>query len=344
MKKRLFIIATAVIATTAIFTACSNDEQDFNQAEAPQGPLTIQVVDNGMLPADESEASILTRSRDNTDYTKQFTTGDEIGIFVIRNGSIHQANVRYKLQENGAWRQVDENGDVTATQLASEQEYTSSDVYFAYYPYQADFGSAIAQNYTYPIGVDDYDVDAMVGENAVKNRVTTGTTAAEEAAKRAEDEAYAMAFFQGLIDRWNPVKDQSGSQTPEGAAAGTGNYRYTSQDLMVACGIISNQNVLIFRMYHQMALVVLNFSKYTTTTASGKQYYTVADYKPWNNTGNLWRLLIHPKTEYYITGARYDNNTASKVKLGTWQVHVTANEEGTSIEHGHYKVYNDTNL
>lgn len=343
MKKRIFIIATAVLATAAMFTACSNDELEQNQAETPKKGVTFQVVDNGLQPT--GEAPVITRAYDPasgiTDsnnqsqaYKKQFTEGDEIGIFVIRNGEFIGENVHYKMQADGSWRQVDENGDVTAEQLSSltEEEYTSTDVYFAYYPYQAEL----------EIGDGNLNATVTIGEDElnVKDRNTTGLNTTDETTKRSQDEAYAMAFFKNLIARWNPAQDQETY------------LKYTAQDLMVACGTINNNNVVIFRMYHQMALVVLNLSKNQPSGGSGKQYYTVANYRPWNIEGNLWRLIVIPLTQYYITGARYNNNTASKIKLGTWQVHITADDsehEGTPedpktcIEHGHYKVYNDTN-
>ena len=199
---------------------------------------------------------------------------------------------------------VNSTGEVTAANL----EYTldadgtwvrsavdpivhaEGNTYYAYYPYQKEDSTTFA-----PITADDYSTASIP---------TDGT-----------DEQKAQAFFAGLISRWHPIKDQATHE------------KYTAMDLMVARATVNERNLVVFRMYHQMALAEFLLDSYD---------YTMANYEWFEIATKRYRLLIEPNLEYYLNGSKYTDN----VKVGTWQVHIPATGDG-HIDIGKYIHYDD---
>lgn len=290
-----------LLMTGITFIACSQDDAPETTAQQPRA-LNVTVGDQGFEPAGGSATRTpITYSG----ITTTFKSGDEIGIYVVRNGGYvdrtHQdadpmVNKRFRFDGQG-WREVYMDNNVEKTR---ELLYYEGAIYFAYFPYIASEPQAPNPQAAALSGVSSKD-----------------DLSASDLIEKAD------AFFADKIRVWHPVHDQSTHDL------------YASQDLMVAMGKIGSDNSsLNFTLVHKMALVELNLIANLQQNASDATY-RIANYKPWNITGTLNRLLVKPDTEYYITGARYKSGST---KDGTWELYIPASGTG-SLQYNKYVTY-----
>lgn len=136
----------------------------------------------------------------------------------------------------------------------------------------------------------------------------------------------AAAFFANIIANWSPNTDQ-------------GTYaKYTAQDLMVANGTISN-NELSFAMQHQMVLVVIELPgtkyEFSNTSPSVSDYITdplntgFDSYSPCRMKDGRYRYLLNSSTTSNLTGS-YTNASA---EARGWEL------SPAGISSGSYKLF-----
>lgn len=119
-------ISILLLAGTAIFASCSqNEELGGENMDSTQG-FQISVFDDGFQDVDANK----TRATES-DYSTRFTEGDAIGIFAVRGENIvSEINNRKFTMQDGIWT-LDDDGDVI--------EYKGSEFqrmkFYAYYPY-----------------------------------------------------------------------------------------------------------------------------------------------------------------------------------------------------------------
>lgn len=297
--------AAGLLLTSLAFVACSQDDAPETAAQQPR-TLTITVGDQGFQPA----GGLTTRTPITYSGTATtFQSGDEIGIYIVRDGGYvdrtHQdadpmVNKRFRFDGEG-WREVYMDNNVEKTR---ELLYYEGAIYFAYFPYIASEPQAPNPSHEDFVGV------------------TSKRDKGDAALVLSSLDAYAREFFADKIRVWHPAHDQHTHDL------------YASQDLMVAMGKIGDDNSsLNFTFVHQMSLVELNLNAnlYSNPTSNS---YRIANYKPWNITENLNRMLVKPDTEYYITGAHYSGTT----KIGTWELHIPAQGTG-SLQYNNYVTY-----
>jgi len=119
----------------------------------------------------------------------------------------------------------------------------------------------------------------------------------------------AAGFFSDVVSNWTPATEQ-------------GTYaNYTANDLMIAEGTISSNN-LSFAMQHQMALVVIELPgtkyEFSNTSPTVPDYITdpldtqFDGYTPYRMTDGAYRYLVHPSSTSPLTGGYTDGSGTAK--------------------------------
>ena len=132
----IYVVAAFLLIAVISLSGCSQndlpggDDNDTLHCTA----LTVQVTDRGYSPAEGTHPD--TRATENG-YKTQFTTGDKIGLYAVKNSAIVTGctNLCLTLTDDG-------NGNLSWTLPAGSglwYEGTSAGItYYAYYPYQPD--------------------------------------------------------------------------------------------------------------------------------------------------------------------------------------------------------------
>lgn len=104
-------------------TACTSPalEELAPGTDAAPAPLIISVSDGGHSSATQTRAV-------EKNFTTVFTDGDQIGLYVVKDGEIKRSNLRLTLL-NGKWTLPDGTPQLV---------YSPGTSYYAYYPYQDD--------------------------------------------------------------------------------------------------------------------------------------------------------------------------------------------------------------
>lgn len=115
---------------------CSNENEEISEigADGSRTPLTIHVTADSFDFADSFTSAGGTNTRaEDSGYTTTFTTGDEIGVFAIKqDGTVSTDCKNQKLTYNaeGEW-------------IGNTIYYYDNATYFAYYPYNASLATNI---------------------------------------------------------------------------------------------------------------------------------------------------------------------------------------------------------
>ena len=253
-------------------------------------PLTITVTDGAYAPAptanDEDDATAPATRAVERGFATEFTEGDQIGLYEVREEEQGNGRSRYRLSDNynlcltytgTAWA-LPEGAELTPERQADGIRTH----YYAYYPWQ-----------------QDKDMDGKtVGTPGSATERPSGTPLPPQ------------EFFAPLISGWGPATDQSTYAA------------YTASDLMVSRGTVTQRtdgadgSELRFEMEHQMVLAVIRVPsmEYTySETVSGSE--TEKSYRLYTgmNTGFCWqenshtaRRLMNPKgATYQLPGTYY---------------------------------------
>lgn len=161
-------LAAAVVFVSAfLLTGCSENELPGDEnTDTNRTTFTIEVSDGGYAPAEGEKPD--TRATENG-YATQFTEGDKIGVFAVKNGAIVDGvNNRCLV----ATAETDAGGNsslVWKIEGVDTPNFPASAAYYAYYPWQSD------GNITSKVDASKTDVDA---------------------------------FFAGFVSGWTPSTDQ----------------------------------------------------------------------------------------------------------------------------------------
>lgn len=128
-------------ALLLLLVSCTQEEFPAVQDKAQQ--LTISVTDGGYTSAVENmKTRVETRAVENG-YTTEFTEGDACGLYIVRNGSIVESNLKLIAETSSSaagelvWKVRDsQDNDV---KLYHVPDYRS----FVYYPYQTDMADKV---------------------------------------------------------------------------------------------------------------------------------------------------------------------------------------------------------
>lgn len=116
-----------------------------NGQESVLVPLTVSVSDDGFLSSDGA-----------TVYPAEFSDGDAIGLFAVENGTVLEAvdNLRLTASSNG--------GSIVWSSSDSVMTFPENAVYYAYYPYQENFGASVDPSAT---TASEFFADFIAGWN-----------------------------------------------------------------------------------------------------------------------------------------------------------------------------------
>lgn len=122
----IFTLAASLVCTLILaLTACTPqalDELAPGTDSAPV-PLTISVTDGGMYSTPDPGAKTRAEERG---YQTVFTEGDQIGLYVVKDGAVEKSNLCLTLR-GGKW---------TLPTNTAGIYYTSDRNFYAYYPYK----------------------------------------------------------------------------------------------------------------------------------------------------------------------------------------------------------------
>lgn len=127
-------VAAAVALLSATLAGCSKSDLP-DDGNGIRTALTITVTDGGYAPAAGEQPH--TRAKENG-YQTEFTAGDKIGLYVVKNGAVIDANICLTAANNST-------GGLSWTPPAGGKVwyYNTGTTYYAYYPYQSDMAGKV---------------------------------------------------------------------------------------------------------------------------------------------------------------------------------------------------------
>ena len=150
------LAAVVVFVSAFLLTGCSENELPGNEnTDTNRTTFTIEVSDGGYAPAAGEKPD--TRATEN-DYTTQFTAGDKIGVFAVKNNEIVGVNNLCLVAT--AETDAGDGSLVWKTEDGDTPIIPAGAAYYAYYPWQsndkiADKGNASVTD------VDDFFADLV---------------------------------------------------------------------------------------------------------------------------------------------------------------------------------------
>ena len=131
-------------AAALLLTACTQEELPLPGADNA-APLAITVTDGGYAPTaspGDMQKATATRATENG-YRTEFTTGDQCGLYIVRNGAVVCDNVKLTAAEGteGGLVWQPDAGVTLAGGLSGES-------YFLYYPYQENMKDKVTASAT----------------------------------------------------------------------------------------------------------------------------------------------------------------------------------------------------
>lgn len=251
--KRIFSFLTLAIVMVAMFDACSTEEGLSGSSAKQQLSISVQ---DGQFKVQDGTRTM--PSGDDGLGTK-FAINDKIGIFgVDKDGSIILSNECYTF-DGHLWN--------STKTIAYDKDAT----YFAYYPWNSD--ADIKKLFT--------DAEGNCSIADVKGAVTASAT------------TEAVLFFAPLIEKWNPLTDQSTLEA------------YNASDLMVGKGETTkddDQYTMHFTMDHQMGLCLTSLKEVTFVVDANYKFTLMPNYKITSEVKpcyymNKYRYIVKPGQE-----------------------------------------------
>lgn len=191
MKTNLWKLSCMALAMAAIVTGCNQN----NELGTP-APSSEEDVLNVVATANDFVSSDATSRISETDYTTTFEVGDNIGVFVVRDGEALVSNMKMTLGSDNAW--AGENG-------AKLYYYKDAD-YIAYSPYTEGL------SVTKEAEIVDYFTTKLQGstgqstlaEYQAADLMTASVTAAE--VTRGQNINFKFAHQMSMIEIKVPIR------------------------------------------------------------------------------------------------------------------------------------------
>ena len=128
------LAAVVVFVSAFLLTGCSENELPGNEnTDTNRTTFTIEVSDGGYAPAAGEKPD--TRATEN-DYTTQFTAGDKIGVFAVKNNEIVGVNNLCLVAT--AETDAGDGSLVWKTEDGDTPIIPAGAAYYAYYPWQSN--------------------------------------------------------------------------------------------------------------------------------------------------------------------------------------------------------------
>lgn len=261
-------LAVVVVFVSAfLLTGCSENELPGDEnTDTNHTTFTIEVSDGGYAPAEGEKPD--TRATENG-YATQFTEGDKIGVFAVKNGAIVDGVNNLCLV---ATAETDAGGNSSRLVWKTENGKTplniSGAAYYAYYPWQSD------GNITSKVDASKTDVDA---------------------------------FFAGFVSGWIPDNDQGTYTTYTGfdlmIASGTPADKSLSFSMQHKMAL-----VVIDLPKTKYKLTDADSKPLSDYTADGVPDTKFNGFTPYRMNDGTYRYLINPAATENLSGS-YSNAT-----------------------------------
>lgn len=151
------LAAVVVFVSAFLLTGCSENELPGDEnTDTNRTTFTIEVSDGGYAPAAGEKPD--TRATEN-DYTTQFTAGDKIGVFAVKNGAIVDGVNNLCLVAT-AETDAGDGSLVWKTENGDTPIIPAGAAYYAYYPWQSNDKIADKVNASVT-DVDDFFADVI---------------------------------------------------------------------------------------------------------------------------------------------------------------------------------------
>lgn len=141
-RRYIFAGVTMAVALLPIMLAgcAKSDLSGDDNGGSMRTALSITVTDDGYVPAAGEQPQ--TRATENG-YKTEFTAGDKIGLYTLKDGAVVDANICLTATDNG-------NGGLSWVPPGEEKVwyYNESTTYYAYYPYQANMTNKVVETGT----------------------------------------------------------------------------------------------------------------------------------------------------------------------------------------------------
>lgn len=155
-------ISAFLLAGAAIVVSCSQNEE-MEGMESSQN-FQINVLDGGYQNID----AVGTRAAEK-DYSTEFVTGDAIGVFAVKNGTVvEDINNRRFVMDDGIW-ELNDGGDAISYK-ANEFERMK---FYAYYPYSEDATFDPSKDDPFETYVENWKIGNDQNENYTKYDLMT---------------------------------------------------------------------------------------------------------------------------------------------------------------------------
>lgn len=294
-------LAVVVVFVSAfLLTGCSENELPGNEnTDTNRTTFTIEVSDGGYAPAEGEKPD--TRATEN-DYTTQFTAGDKIGVFAVKNNEIVAEVNNLCLV---ATLETDTDGSsslVWKTEGGETPLYISGATYYAYYPWQSDD-----------------DITSKVDPSATN---------------------YAAIFFAKFISEWTPDTDQGTYTAYTGSdlmiASGTPSGKSLSFSMQHKMAL-----VVIDLPKTKYKLTNASGNQLPDYTADGVPDTKFNGFTPYRMSDGTYRYLIKPAATNLsgsytnATSATAEWQFEASVTVGQYRKYVVDDGSSTTIEKAH---------
>lgn len=223
MKTNIFKSSLMAVAMAALFSACTQDELG-NEAVTSEDALNVVAYSNDFISSD-AESRVT-----NTGYATTFDEGDEIGVFIVRDGQALVSNMKMTLGDDEAWKG---EGD------APLYYYKDAD-YIAYYPYtsglSASSESDITSYFTEKVGTAGQATEA---EYKAADMMSAEVKAADVV--RGGEITFNLAHKMSMIEVKVPVRSYTTNSGNFTYKAPLGLVVNAGEDELALCCVGSDQ-------------------------------------------------------------------------------------------------------
>ena len=262
MKSRLLNVGLIACALLMTLSGCSTDETATDGKGTEAQSMKITVSEGNFTSADNSAAK--TRATD-TESGTSFTSGDAIGVFVVKSdGNLVLANAKYTY--NGSkWLNSSNNEDLL---------YYEGAKYFAYYPYQENsYMTTDKYDATKTTAATDFFATLISGWTPTTDQSTQDLYTAQDlmvsmASVDADSHGctFAMAHQMSMIE----MDLHQAHYTYNGADT----YRFTFGDTYKPFNMAAGKYRLLFKPSASVSIVGDNQYNSTDNTKTKKWHIT----------------------------------------------------------------------
>lgn len=203
MKTNLWKLSCMALAMAAIVTGCNqNNELGTPAPSGEEDVLNVVATANDFVSSDATSRII------DTNYTTTFEAGDNIGVFVVRDGEALVSNMKMTLGSDNVW----------AGESGAKLYYYKDADYIAYSPYTEGLSVTSEEEIIthFTTKLEDTTGQATLADYQAADLMTASVTAAE--VTRGENITFNFAHQMSMIEIKVPIRAYKTSEGYEYSA------------------------------------------------------------------------------------------------------------------------------